>query len=463
MIKKNIALISTILTSTLLSPSIHAWGQDTHSGIVKVAIAYMRTDSESANAYNFFKNHSGAPGEEVDDNQYWPNILAEASKGLDHRKDTKFCSQSALLSPSATLSQSGDCPYAPAANLAAALTNYTSFWHFYNINKAGKDEPGFNNEHAGYSYKLSPIENSTLGEKSLEDEATNLWLGGSNDTGVLDLSGDSMDDGKSIKRTATYYRKNFKSEIGLKKGAVASFNTQDEAKPADEQYKRHFQNFSDIEFQSIDNVGDFWYYTSEQIAESYFTGSIIDSPVLDTGALSSKNYNELKNTNIRIVVNDYLKALGHSLHTVQDVTSPYHLIGTLGQGHQFYEEWVRYFILDGDGEIVGSESFWGISYPVDKDYIPNRNTIKSVFDKIAGKSSNYTLKEISENNTIKEIIHTAAVMTDDYMLKNYKKPSGKYDLDKLDRKKAAAQYLLDIAVATTVLVLNKAFNHLQTF
>jgi len=251
----------------------HAWKQNTHKQIAIDAVNYMQAHP---NETEFAKLQSVASAAGISVQEFG-EILGQGAYDVDDFQDTYICG-----------AVSGDCQYAPVWSLGASVVQYTSYWHFQNHTR-GSDVHG--NDIGGYNYDLLTVWGSI-------DNLAASWL-----------YGDHLDDGKRGMsgwwgRESSKYNSYGITEKNYRQGSSSS--------------KSMYDDFEEIPFQPIDNLGQYWY--SEFLA----------APSAQT--------------------------LGFVLHTT-DLLQPHHTWTTSDLNHAGWEAWVSdyYFSEDlNDSTLVES-------------------------------------------------------------------------------------------------------------
>jgi len=234
----------------------HAWKQNTHKQIVIDAVNYMQAHPETTE-FTKLQQVVDAAGISV---QEFGDILGQGAYDVDDFQDTYICG-----------AITGDCQYSPVWSLGASVVQYTSYWHFQNHTR-GSDAHG--NDIGGYNYDLLTVWGTI-------DNLAAAWL-----------NGDHLDDGNGGMdgwwgRENSKYNSYGVTERNYRQGSSSS--------------KSMYDDFEEIPFQPIDNLGQYWY--SEFLA----------SPSAQT--------------------------LGFVLHTT-DLLQPHHTWTTSDLNHAGWESWV---------------------------------------------------------------------------------------------------------------------------
>ena len=249
-------LIPGLLTAALLASPVQAFQQVTHKRIAIDAVAYMR-DNPDTTEYAKLKAWVNAAGYTVDQ---FAEVLGQGAYDVDDFQDTYLCG-----------AVTGDCVYAPVFNAGASLVNYTSYWHFQNHTR-GPDEHG--NDLGGYNY----------------DKLT-VW-GDIDNLAASWLVGDYLDDGRGgmtgwFSSDDSEYNSYGVTEANYRQGSYSS--------------RSMYDDFEEIPFQPIDNLGQYWY------------SEFLTQPTAQT--------------------------LGFVMHTT-DLLQPHHVWTTSALNHSGWEGWV---------------------------------------------------------------------------------------------------------------------------
>ena len=205
--------VATLVASGL-SPSAHAWTQETHKRIVQDAIRYMQAHPGETQIARLetVARASGLTLTQLAD------TLGQGAYDVDDFEDTYLCG-----------AISGDCQVAPVWGLGASIVKYTSYWHFQNHTR-GADVHG--NDFGGYNYDLLTVWGSI-------DNMAASWL-----------YGDYLDDGKGglkawFSRDNTKYNSYGRTEANYRQGTSSSTS--------------QYDDFEEMPFQPIDNLGQYWF------------------------------------------------------------------------------------------------------------------------------------------------------------------------------------------------------------
>ncbi len=267
-------LLSTALATglALAAADASAFSQETHKRIVIDAVNYMKANPSTTN-YNKLAAAAAAAGYTV---EQMANVLGQGAYDVDDFMDTYFCGAT-----------TGDCQTAPVWGLGAGIVKYTSYWHFQQHTR-GADAHG--NDKGGYNYDLLTVWGDI-------DNMAASWL-----------YGDYMDDGKSGMKgwfgDNTKYNTYGVTEANYRQGSSSS--------------KAQYDDFEEMPFQPIDNLGQYWYTKFQQ------------SPTFQT--------------------------LGFVLHTT-DLLQPHHTWTTSALNHAGWETWVNdYYYSEGlnSGALVAA-------------------------------------------------------------------------------------------------------------
>ncbi len=239
-----------------LSSNAQAFSQQTHKRIVLDAIAYMQQNQNST-AYAKLQQYAQQNNMTI---EALAELLGQAAYDVDDFEDTFFCG-----------AMTGSCVQAPVWGTAQSIVKYTSYWHFQNHTQ-GADAHG--NDFGGYNY-----------------EKLTVW-GDIDNMAATWLQGDYLDDGYG----------------GAKGwfGDSSKYNTYGltEAHYRIDSYSHYgmYDDFEEMPFQPIDNLGQYWY-------QSY---------------LNSGNP----------------QVLGFVFHTT-DLLQPHHTWTTSALNHSSWEGWVN--------------------------------------------------------------------------------------------------------------------------
>ena len=247
---------------TTLTIESQAFTQETHKRIVIDAVSYMKANPETTE-FKRLKAAANAAGYTV---EQMAEVMGQAAYDVDDFEDTFLCG-----------SVTGDCVRAPVWGIGSAFVNYSSFWHFQNQSR-GSDVHG--NDFGGYNY-----DQLTVGDSS--DGITRAWLGGDH----LDDGPGGMDGWWGMEDSE--YNTYGVTEANYRQGSYSR--------------KSMYEDYEDMPFQPVDNLGQYWYNQFWQ------------QPSAQT--------------------------LGFALHTT-DLLVPMHTWTTLGRNHSGWEGWVRDYYDD---------------------------------------------------------------------------------------------------------------------
>ncbi|MET1079522.1 MAG: hypothetical protein ABWY06_16030 [Pseudomonas sp.] len=186
---------------SLLTQQASAWSQPTHKNIVKDALAFMNSANASADMRRAYQFYVGAAGSEARAGE----ILGQAAYDVDDFKDTRLGGWWIGYE------------HAPLFGAAAAIVNYTSYWHFINMGRQG-DVHG--NDRGGYDYRYHKV-----------------------DGGIADVDWYAM---------VYLYNRELKkddfnsTEAHYRQGTVSNWS-------------EHYGDFQTTAFQPIDNLAKYWF------------------------------------------------------------------------------------------------------------------------------------------------------------------------------------------------------------
>ncbi|MCG8392795.1 MAG: hypothetical protein MI745_06900 [Pseudomonadales bacterium] len=252
---KKLALTGLLAAAVLTSPA-QAFQQITHKRIAIDAVNYMKANPATTE-YNRLKAWVNAAGYSMDQ---FAEVIGQGAYDVDDFQDTYLCG-----------AVTGDCVYAPVFNAGASLVNYTSYWHFQNHTR-GSDVHG--NDLGGYNYDLLTVWGDI-------DNMAATWL-----------VGDYLDDGSGgmtgwWSSDDSEYNTYGITEANYRQGSYSS--------------KSMYDDFEEMPFQPIDNLGQYWY------------SQFLASPTAQT--------------------------LGFVMHTT-DLLQPHHVWTTSALNHSGWESWV---------------------------------------------------------------------------------------------------------------------------
>lgn len=207
----------------------HAFSQETHKRIVIDAVNYM-AQNPTRTQYAKLQAYAQANGMSV---SALANLLGQAAYDVDDFEDTFFCG-----------AITGDCVQAPLWGAAESIVKYTSYWHFQNHTQ-GADTHG--NDFGGYNYQKLTVWGSV-------DTMAATWL-----------KGDYLDDGH-----------------GGETGWFSADDTEYDSYGITEKHYRidshstysMYDDFEEMPFQPIDNLGQYWYQSYVQSGNPQVLGFV---------------------------------------------------------------------------------------------------------------------------------------------------------------------------------------------
>ena len=247
------------LTALLLisTSQAQAFSQETHKRIVIDAVNYMQQHPSSTqfSALSKYAQQNNMTVTQL------AEVLGQAAYDVDDFEDTFFCG-----------AVTGSCVQAPIWGAAESIVKYTSYWHFQNHTQ-GADQHG--NDFGGYNYQKLTVWGTV-------DNLASSWL-----------KGDYLDDGQGgetgwFNADSSKYNSYGITEANYRIDSQSNYNMYDD--------------FEDMPFQPIDNLGQYWY-------QSY---------------LQSGNP----------------QVLGFVFHTT-DLLQPHHTWTTSDLNHSSWESWVK--------------------------------------------------------------------------------------------------------------------------
>ena len=236
-------LFFMIMVSLLIVGSANAWVQIQHKVMVADALDYMGSSYATADqqrAYQLYVNSAGGLEEAKE-------LLGQAAYDGDSLLDTRMGGW-----------WTGYHYTAGDMSLGLVNNNYTSFWHFITMTR-GEDDHG--NDRGGYDYRYHTEDPSYFDN----DAITHKWL-----------YNQELKDA-DYNTTEAHYR-------------LDSYSNKDQ-----------YEDYQDIPWQPIDNMGYYWF---KQFA-AYPT----------------------------------YQSLGYAIHAAQDAGVTHHTWNTLDNYHTNYEEW----------------------------------------------------------------------------------------------------------------------------
>ncbi|BBN80861.1 phospholipase C [Pseudoalteromonas sp. A25] len=251
---KKIILCSLLCVASL---NTHAFSQETHKRIVIDAVNYMAQNPASTE-YQKLVQYAQTNNMSV---TALAQLLGQAAYDVDDFEDTFFCG-----------AITGDCVQAPLWGAAQSIVKYTSYWHFQNHTQ-GADVHG--NDFGGYNWEKLTVWGTV-------DSIASTWL-----------KGDYLDDGRGgetgwFKADDTKYNSYGITEANYRIDSHSTYNMYDD--------------FEEMPFQPIDNLGQYWY----------------------------QKYLQSGNPQI----------LGFVFHTT-DLLQPHHTWTTSDLNHSSWESWVK--------------------------------------------------------------------------------------------------------------------------
>ncbi|MBB1334453.1 MULTISPECIES: phospholipase [unclassified Pseudoalteromonas] len=247
------------LTALLLisTSQAQAFSQETHKRIVIDAVNYMQQHPSSTqfSALSKYAQQNNMTVTQL------AEVLGQAAYDVDDFEDTFFCG-----------AVTGSCVQAPIWGAAESIVKYTSYWHFQNHTQ-GADQHG--NDFGGYNYQKLTVWGTV-------DNLASSWL-----------KGDYLDDGQGgetgwFNADSSKYNSYGITEANYRIDSQSNYNMYDD--------------FEEMPFQPIDNLGQYWY-------QSY-----------------------LQNGNPQV--------LGFVFHTT-DLLQPHHTWTTSDLNHSSWESWVK--------------------------------------------------------------------------------------------------------------------------
>lgn len=234
-----------------------AFSQETHKRIVIDAVNYMQ-QHPSSTEFSALERYAEQNNMTV---SQLAELLGQAAYDVDDFEDTFFCG-----------AVTGSCVQAPVWGAAESIVKYTSYWHFQNHTQ-GADQHG--NDFGGYNYEKLTVWGTV-------DNLASTWL-----------KGDYLDDGQG-------------GETGWFNADSSKYNsygvTESHYRIDSHSTYSMYDDFEEMPFQPIDNLGQYWY-------QSY---------------LQSGNP----------------QVLGFVFHTT-DLLQPHHTWTTSDLNHSSWESWVK--------------------------------------------------------------------------------------------------------------------------
>ncbi len=215
--KKTLTLALGGLLAMTASQS-QAFTQPTHKRIVEDAIAYMERHPNSTE-YAKLAAAAQAAGYSM---EQFAEVVGQGAYDVDDFADTFLCG-----------AITGDCVEAPVWGAGSSIVKYTSYWHFQNHTRGG-DAHG--NDLGGYNYDLLTVWGAI-------DNMAATWL-----------RGDHLDDGEDgMTGWCFFWSCNEDSEFNSYGITEANY------RQGSHSHKGMYEDFENIPFQPIDNMGQHWY------------------------------------------------------------------------------------------------------------------------------------------------------------------------------------------------------------
>lgn len=234
-----------------------AFTQPTHKRIVEDAVTYMASHADTTE-YNKLAAAAQAAGYTM---QQFAEVLGQGAYDVDDFADTFLCGAT-----------TGSCVEAPVWGAGSGIVKYTSYWHFQNHTRGG-DAHG--NDLGGYNYDLLTVWGAI-------DNMAATWL-----------VGDYLDDGNGG-MSGWWWRDSSKYNTY----GITEANYRHEGSSS----KSMYDDFEEMPFQPIDNLGQHWF------------NQFWNQPTAQT--------------------------LGFVLHTT-DLLQPHHTWTTSDKNHSGWEGWVE--------------------------------------------------------------------------------------------------------------------------
>jgi|GEM_PF-239243 len=259
-------LISKVAIATILSASAFsatAFQQQTHKQIAIDAVNYMQANPSTT---NFAKLEAAATAAGYTVAQI-AEIIGQGAYDVDDFKDTYICG-----------AITGDCVNAPVWGVAESIVQYTSYWHFQNHTQ-GSDAHG--NDIGGYNYdkltRWGAVDN--LAATWLVNDHLDDGNGGMTGTCIWAFGWHCSEDSE--------YNSYGVTEANYRQGSTSN--------------KGMYEDFQNIPWQPIDNLGQHWYN--------------------------------------QFLANPTFQTLGFVMHTT-DLLQPHHVWTTSDLNHSGWESWV---------------------------------------------------------------------------------------------------------------------------
>ncbi|MCF6435956.1 phospholipase [Pseudoalteromonas sp. MMG022] len=282
---KKIILCAALGAATL---NVHAFSQETHKRIVIDAVNYM-AQNPSTTQYQKLANYAAANNMSV---SALAQLLGQAAYDVDDFEDTFFCG-----------AITGDCVQAPLWGAAESIVKYTSYWHFQNHTQ-GADTHG--NDFGGYNYQKLTVWGSV-------DSMAATWL-----------KGDYLDDGHGgetgwFRADDTRYNSYGITEANYRIDSQSNYSM--------------YNDFEEMPFQPIDNLGQYWYQKYLQSGNPQLLGFVFHTTDLlqphhtwTTSDLNHasweswvKDYYDQENLNNMQLVQDALESFDPLAANSQDI------------------------------------------------------------------------------------------------------------------------------------------------
>ncbi|EDY86845.1 phospholipase C, PlcB [gamma proteobacterium HTCC5015] len=254
---------TTLLTAAALlltAGQASAFQQITHKRIAIDAVNYMQANPSTTN-FNKLQAAANAAGYSV---AQMAEIIGQGAYDVDDFADTYICG-----------AITGDCVEAPVWGMAESIVKYTSYWHFQNHTQ-GSDAHG--NDLGGYNYDKLTVWGAV-------DNAAASWL-----------YNDHLDDGNGG-MTGTCFWWSCAEDSEYNSYGITEANY----RQGSYSNKGMYEDFQNIPFQPIDNLGQYWY--SQFLSQPTF------------------------------------QSLGFVMHTT-DLLQPHHVWTTSDLNHAGWEGWV---------------------------------------------------------------------------------------------------------------------------
>ncbi len=259
--KRILPLIGAVGIAAMVVTPASAFQQITHKRIAIDAINYMKAHPDTTN-YTALEKAVTAAGYTIDQ---FAETVGQGAFDVDDFQDTFICG-----------AITGDCVYSPVFNAGASIAQYTSYWHFQNHTRGG-DAHG--NDLGGYNYDLLTV-------WGVVDDLAATWL-----------VNDHLDDGNGGMTGFCYWFLGCSEDSEYNSYGITEANYRQGSYST----KGMYEDFQDIPFQPIDNLGNYWY------------SQFLNSPTAQT--------------------------LGFVLHTT-DLLQPHHTWTTSDLNHSGWESWV---------------------------------------------------------------------------------------------------------------------------